>query len=640
LKYRYFKHNNYDFCQFIGIYRLFYRRKYHCYRFFYNFIETKIYIKMKKNYLLGCLVAGAIGIVSNSKAQLSTQTFTFTGAIQNFTIPTCVSQVTITCNGAQGATGVAGAVNSPGGTGGLGAIVSGVYSVTVPNTVFNIFVGGAGNLALGGFNGGGNGGTTNAGAGGGASDIRVGGTAALNRIIVAGGGGGGGNGGCATSNIPGGNGGFGGGGNGVNGVTSPNGGGGFGAVGITAGLPGVGCSGFLGLSGTNGSTLGIGGAGGNGQSCCCVSIVGGGGGGGGYIGGGAGGGGSAGTTGCSGNDKGGGGGGAGGSNFFDSSITTTLSAVNGTNTGNGIITISYSVAIPTVVVNSGSICAGKSFTISPSGASSYTIQGGSAVVTPTANTTYTVLGSTSPGCVSSPVTSSVVVNASPIVSANSGSICAGSSFTIVPSGASTYTFSSGSAVVTPTANTSYSVTGTNSLGCVSTNTAVSSVSVNALPTVSAISNTSLICSGQTASLTASGANTYTWNTSATTSVIAVSPTVTTTYTVNGTAANGCGNLVTITQSVSACTGINSAALTLSNSNFMVFPNPNNGDFTISANSEVNFSIVNSLGQTVKVISVNASNNYKVSVSNLAKGIYFVVDQNNNPINNQKIIVTK
>jgi hypothetical protein len=195
-------------------------------------------------------------------------------------------------------------------------------------------------------------------------------------------------------------------------------------------------------------------------------------------------------------------------------------------------------------------------------------------------------------------------------------------------------------VVTPTANTSYSVTGTNSLGCISTNTAVSSVSVNALPTVSAISNTSLICSGQTASLTASGANTYTWNTSATTSVIAVSPTVTTTYTVNGTAANGCGNLVTITQSVSACTGINSAALTLSNSNFMVFPNPNNGDFTISANSEVNFSIVNSLGQTVKVISVNASNNYKVSVSNLAKGIYFVVDQNNNPINNQKIIVTK
>lgn len=532
---------------------------------------------MKKNYLIGCLLAGALGMVTNSNAQVSTQTFTYTGAVQNFTIPLCVSQVTITCYGAQGAAGATGGNGSLGGNGGLGAVVSGVYTVTAPNPVFNIFVGGAGLLGVGGYNGGGNGGlNSNAGAGGGSSDVRVGGILNTNRVIVAGGGGGGGNGGCLTATVTGGNGGFGGGGNGANGTTAVttggNAGGGFGGVGITGGTLGIGCPSFSGLAGANGSTLGIGGAGGNGQTCCCTAIVGGGGGGGGYIGGGAGGGGSAGTSACSGNDKGAGGGGAGGTNFFGPSITTTLSAINGTNTGNGQVVISYNVATPTIVVNSGAVCVGQSFTM-------------------------------------------------------------------VPTGATSYTFSSGSAVVTPTSNASYSVTGSTIPGCIATNTAVSTIAVNALPVLSATSNASLICVGQTASLTAGGANTYTWNTAATSSVIAVSPSVTTSYSVTGTNTNGCNNSATITQSVSACTGIDGIGANVSNP-FQVFPNPNNGDFTISANSDMNLSIVNNLGQVVKTVSVNASNNYKVSISNLANGIYFVVGKNNDQTIKQRIVVTK
>jgi hypothetical protein len=207
-----------------------------------------------------------------------------------------------------------------------------------------------------------------------------------------------------------------------------------------------------------------------------------------------------------------------------------------------------------------------------------------------------------------------------------------------PSGASTYTFSNGSAVATPTANASYSVTGTSSVGCVSSSAAVSSVSVNANPTVTAVSNTSLICSGQTATLTASGANTYTWNTSATTTVVLVTPSVTTSYTVTGASASGCTNAITITQSVSACAGI--SANQLSSALISVYPNPSNGEFTISTDSDMNLSIVNNLGQVVKEISINSSNNYKASISNLSNGIYFVVGKNNNQLIKTKIVVSK
>jgi hypothetical protein len=292
---------------------------------------------------------------------------------------------------------------------------------------------------------------------------------------------------------------------------------------------------------------------------------------------------------------------------------------------------------PTITVNSGAVCAGNSFTMSPSGASTYTFSSGNAVVTPTANTSYSVTGTSSTGCVSSnAAVSSVSVNALPTVSVNSGAVCAGSTFTMVPTGANTYTFSSGNAVVTPTANSSYSVTGTNSLGCVSSNAAISTVSVNAAPAVTAVSNTTLICSGSSATLTASGAISYTWNTTATTTAVVISPSVTTSYTVTGSGANGCKNTITITQSVSACAGIN--ANQLSNTIISVYPNPSNGEFTISTDSDMNLSIINNLGQVVKEISINSSNNYNASVSNLANGIYFVVGKNNDQLISQKIIV--
>lgn len=206
--------------------------------------------------------------------------------------------------------------------------------------------------------------------------------------------------------------------------------------------------------------------------------------------------------------------------------------VVGTNTLTGCsnvasLTLSV-VATPTVSVSNGTLCSGNSFTISPTGASSYTYSGGSAIVSPTATTIYTVTGST--GTCAQTKTLSLTVTTTPTVSVSGGSICSGNSFTISPTGATSYTYSGGSAIVSPAATTIYTVSGFNGL-CAQTKTL--SLTVNTTPTVSATNGT--ICSGASFTLNPSGAATYTI--SGGTAI--VSPNSTTSYTINGTSAQGC-----------------------------------------------------------------------------------------------------
>ncbi len=90
---------------------------------------------------------------------------------------------------------------------------------------------------------------------------------------------------------------------------------------------------------------------------------------------------------------------------------------------------------------------------------------------------------------------------------------------------------------TPGANGNIVVTATNVCGVSASQTL--SVSVIPSPTISAVTSTSLLCTGTTATLTANGAVTYTWLATAVGSTAQVTPSVNTTYTVNGTASNGC-----------------------------------------------------------------------------------------------------
>jgi len=269
------------------------------------------------------------------------QTFTYTGNMQTFTVPIGVTSINIEAWGASGQ-GATVEIYNPS-TGGLGGYAQGELTVT-PGQVLNLFVGGTGMDGAGGYNGGATGGfgiagsgATDgyAGSGGGASDVRVGGTDLLNRIIVAGGGGGGGrdyvNGTCQPCG-EGGNGGAGGGATGVDGQdpTDPNygfyfnpGAGGKGGTQATGGAGGDGPQGPNG----NPGTLGIGGIGIDG-----IFTIASGGGGGGYYGGGSG-------AGASNGSGVAGGGGAGGSSYTGGVLNGTTTP--GIRSGNGEIIISW-----------------------------------------------------------------------------------------------------------------------------------------------------------------------------------------------------------------------------------------------------------------------------------------------------------
>ena len=221
-----------------------------------------------------------------------------------------------------------------------------------------------------------------------------------------------------------------------------------------------------------------------------------------------------------------------------SPTSTSNYTVTGTNASGCTNTKTLSVTVntaPVVAANNGTICSGGMINLMASGATSYNWNTGattnSITVTPTSTANYTVTGTTS-GC-SNTKTISVTVNALPTIVVNSTTICASSTATLSASGANTYAWNTGATTAnltaSPTTNTTYTVTGTSVAGCVKTATA--SIIVGSAPAITV--NSTSICVGSSASLTASGVTSYTWNTGANTPGITVNPTSTTVYTVSG-----------------------------------------------------------------------------------------------------------
>lgn len=323
-------------------------------------------------------------------------------------------------------------------------------------------------------------------------------------------------------------------------------------------------------------------------------------------------------------------------------VTTTYSVV-GTNTLGCSRTSTINVTVyntPTVVVSNYTICPGGTATLSASGATTYSWNTGattsSILVTPSSNTNYTVTGTSFGTCTNTRTLSVTVGSAISIALTPSPStICIGNSGTITASGATSYTWNTGSnassIIITPTTATTYTVAGTSG-SCSGTNTISISVSPN--PTIAASSSSALICLGNSATLSVTGANSYNWNPGLLTgSSVVVSPTSNTTYTVVGSNSAGCTHTQTLALVVSACTGLNEVQSQITS--IVIFPNPNNGDFTISVPEIGNYTIVNSIGQVVETIEVK-ENSQIISVTSLADGIYYVIGKSAKA----KIIVNK
>ncbi len=486
------------------------------------------------------IVAYGTPTVNCSTCTSNTQTFNYTGTMQNFTVPVGITSLHILVKGAQGGWNSS-STYSPG----LGAVMSGNFA-SVPGTVLKVLVGECPSITTGNGNGGGGGSFV--------TDL------SNNPWIIAGGGGGS----CAgtpTVSRHGQTGTTGGMGAAAGGTGGTGGNGGnVGAVGFQSGAGGGlltnGATGWSAGSGGNsyisGAAGGLvaawafarGGYGCGGQGSAYVV----GGGGGGYSGGGGGG-----------NNGVGGGNGGGGASY---NIGTCQSNTTGINTGHGQIVFSWGTSTVVPVLASG-LPSGSSFPVGTT-VVTYTAQDASANTT-TCSFSVTVKDVTTPtitcpGNVSQ--CNSVVTGIGPV-----------SVLDNCPTPAVTYSFSgatagsgANNASGSPfnVGNTTVTYIATDASGNVGSCSFVVTTGVS--PTISATATNSVICLGGSTTLNGVGASTYTWS-GGITNGVPFSPTVTTTYTVTGTSASGCTNTavktitvnplpVIITNSPTACVGSN------------------------------------------------------------------------------------
>ncbi len=254
---------------------------------------------------------------------------------------------------------------------------------------------------------------------------------------------------------------------------------------------------------------------------------------------------------------------------------TTTYTLTGTDANGCVNTDQITVtvnALPSVDAGTDfALCTGDAQNLAGTGATSYSWAPATGLsnanianpsANPTATTTYTLTGTDANGCVN---TDQITVTVNDLPSVDAGTdfaICTGDAQNLTGTGATSYSWSPTTGLssanianpsANPTATTTYTLTGTDANGCV--NTDQITVTVNALPSVDAGPDFAL-CTGDSQNMQGSGATSYVWsptnglsNTNINNPTAPANPTVTTTYTLTGTDANGCVNSDQITVTV-------------------------------------------------------------------------------------------
>jgi hypothetical protein len=331
-------------------------------------------------------------------------------------------------------------------------------------------------------------------------------------------------------------------------------------------------------------------------------------------------------------------------------ITYTYSDANScSNSASQLFTVN---ALPTVIANStatSSVCPGTPVTLSGSGATSYSWTGGVTDAVPfnaTVTTTYTVTGTDANGCSGTDMTT-VTVNPNLVINLG-GTItqCGGNVLLDAQNAGATYLWSTTESTqsITVSASGTYFVDVTDGNGCTGSDTAI--VTINPIPTVTASATSTNVClSDPNVALTGSPAG-GTWSGAGVTGS-SFSPSAAgtgphfTTYTF--TDANGCTGTGVVTISVNACVGFAEQSL---ENGITIFPNPNNGTFTLDVNTTVNelqIEITDMQGRIVYASSENdvqAGFAKQINIDATASGLYFMRITANGQQKIEKISVQK
>ncbi|PBQ31922.1 hypothetical protein CNR22_09115 [Sphingobacteriaceae bacterium] len=305
--------------------------------------------------------------------------------------------------------------------------------------------------------------------------------------------------------------------------------------------------------------------------------------------------------------------------------------------------VSCTVPVLAVSATNSVACAGVSVVLTATGATTYSWSNGPATaqqtVTPSATTVYTLTGANTT-CTSS-ITYTQVVAATPTLTiASSSSVsCAGQSATLTANGATSYSWnaiaSASQNIVSPTVTTTYSLTGSN--GTCTANTSFTQTVV-AYPVLTVAITPTVICVGNSATVTVSGATTYSFNNVAGTSSTVITPSATATYTIAG--ANGaCATTKTLTQTVltDCATGIKEASL--ESVGISAYPNPFGSALNIknASENELNVSISDALGKVIYSAKLKGQSVETISGESLNSGLYFISVQGTNGSITKKLI---
>ena len=342
----------------------------------------------------------------------------------------------------------------------------------------------------------------------------------------------------------------------------------------------------------------------------------------------------------------------GNSYTFTPSGGLTYTYVNGGPVVNPVVNTSYTVQgmdangcvssanaivlvdpLPVITINNGSVCLGKTYTLAPTGASTYSFPLGGPFINPITTSTFQVIGTDANGCVGS-VIATVAVLPLPTVAVYGGSICAGNSFTLQPVGGVSYIYHNGGPVVSPNVSTSYSISSLHINGCQSATMAVATISVVPLPQMTIASGSSTICAGETIQLLANGAHSYNWSTGASSQGIIVTPPLgMTVYSVSGfDATSGCTGSASLQITADACTGIEEKGL----EHARVFPNPSQNFITVYSPAKANLLLSDMNGKLLETKKVERGNSVLV-LSEYSPGLYVLIIEGDNFSFRQEII---
>lgn len=224
-------------------------------------------------------------------------------------------------------------------------------------------------------------------------------------------------------------------------------------------------------------------------------------------------------------------------------VTSLKPVIMGTDVG---IVISSPIKVA-VTPNPDTICLGQKIVLKPTGGdpgkyewwngtippTGPVIKADSLILTPGKDTSLVVIGRK--GSCFDNDTVKIKVDIPPVVKVTNDTTCVGLPAMLVATGGGTYLWNTGSTndtliVPNQVKDTMYVVTVTKG-HC----TVKATGYVKVFPTITVSVNSPNICEGQAATLTATGALNYSWSTGQKTNPIIVTPKVTTTYTVTGTA---------------------------------------------------------------------------------------------------------